>query len=222
MEVTIPAAVLGDAKAFLECKLESGQKIRISLAGMSLALDSANGPNGSDLPSATISNRHLVLVDDHAVVTKLRDHLRSRAAKGQLLDEEHATLLKTSYSRDPAEIDGAIVVFARRPALENAASAAMQPTCLLVARLYKDDTKTLYIEQSNEVPQDPGIAVRQGLLVQYSNLDNRWSLVIGTEKRTLAPKCCESLGEYFVDLNGEVCEAFYSGLLSSNKQTRAY
>jgi len=216
-----PVSVLGDATAAIEFRPKRGATTRINLESLALAIPGVAAEAGSDAPSATIAGGQLTPVTAASFAAQLVEHLRGQSSQGKLLDEPFASFLRSTASvaaanqtatpQSPAvrECDAAIVI-----ALPPGGGAVSEPpSAVLVAPLYKSQFGRFLIRPTEGVPKDPGFTSKEQVRITYDVDAARWHLFRGTERKTLAPRAIEAIGDLFVDASGKACDAFYTGPL---------
>lgn len=226
--IAASASILTDSTAIIECKPRRGEPIQISLVGLSEMMSATTSSSTADIPSATIADGRLVLFNEAAVVPRLVEHMRMQASKGRGLDEQHTAYIRGALSkarkdsRDSAssveqEWDAAIVVAMRdNIGVEQgprSAESMSEYTVLVLGGIRKCPKEQLCIRKSDQAPSDPGFRTEQDVRVKYDINSARWHLYRGDERKTLAPRACEAIGDLFMDSSGRVCEVFYTGPL---------
>jgi hypothetical protein len=231
--LTVPANVVADASASIDCRPEKGGTARLTLAHLASAGAAVGVGDADDTPSASLGNRRLTVVEDVEFCEQLLVHLRERAAKSSGIDDPVASRLRTlagvrgdgdaaSSSGAACDPDAAIVIAlpggvgAVASAVGGGSGSANRPI-LVVAGLRKGTKELLRFTSSSTVPDDPGFAASKDLRVGYDIESARWHLFSNGVRRTLPPKACESWMGLFLDREGRACEAYYTGPLASKK-----
>lgn len=221
--ITVPANVIGDASAVIECRPKKGSAVRLSLDGLTVSMSAGIAHAPADIPSATIGSGRLAVLQDPPFVAQMVEHLRVQAASGKAIDEAYAARLRTivsdeksdgttSSSKSCREWDAAVVIV---PA--GSEPAAAQAGTVVIGGLHKGAKGQLFIQHLDQAPADPGFTVKQVFRVVYDEDSARWHMFRGEERKTLAPRACEALPNLFVDAGGRACEAFYTGPLAAKK-----
>lgn len=221
--IKVPASVIGNSTAVIECRPKKGGTVRVTLDGLTVAMSADVATAAADIPSATIGSGRLVVMDDQPFVAQLVEHLRAQAASGKAIDEVYASRLRSlpgdqspkgsgSSPHVSRDCDAAVVVVPAGHAPSEAGRGGV-----LVGGLYKEAKGQLFIQHADHAPDDPGFTAKQAFRVAYDVDSARWHVFRGSDRKTLAPRACESLPDLFIDAEGRVCEAFYTGPLTSKK-----
>lgn len=231
--LTVPARVVADASATIDCRPGRGESARLTIAHLSAAGEAFGAVDVDDTPSASIGNRRLTVVDDGDFSLQLLVHLRERAAKSSGIDDYFASRLRSLAVVDGAggvasstgaawQPEAAIVIAisgclgVAAPTASNGSLLAVCPV-VVVAGLRKEGKEVLRFCPDSEVPEDPGFAASKDQRVRYDIESARWHFFSDGIRRTLPPKSCESWVGVFVDRDGRMCEAYYTGPLASKK-----
>lgn len=212
--ISVANSVIGRSDAFVE--FHSGRRVVTTLTLDTLSSQSI--PESTlKFPSASLANELIAVVDDYIVVKQLLAALRTRSSNGLPLDENSISLLQRGLMVC-SQFDNAIFIVAPRstfvkPDKDELRIDAGRQSVLLVGKLYKDPSKRFFMACTEIAPQDPGVAPREDIFVQYDQDAARWHLFVGEGKRTLAPRGGGALLGVFIDVNGKECEAYYSGPL---------
>lgn len=217
-ELDVPSCNLS-AEAFVECRTQNG-------ALCNWPVRSLIGRETDDLLSgvastgpATVAAGALHEIQDESLMDRLREHAISTQGGQCSWDAEVVQLLakhvavSCSDRETPSARPQALLAVFCRQTIDTGKNVSAQRSRLLLGLLYKDRSRSIYIPRGTTPPSDPGFFAKEDVHILWDNNEMLFAVLAGDRpRRELHPNECESL-DYFLDVAGQECMAFYSGTI---------
>jgi hypothetical protein len=216
-ELDLPNGSSLSDEAFIECRSQSGEPIKWAVRSLLQGEMDELLSGAIHAAPATVASGTLHEIKDESLIHALREHAAGQQ-DGQC--SWNAGIVNALAAHLAASVGDRMAVLGRPHALlavfckrQTGASedASAGTSRLLLGPLYNDRTKSIYIPQGPATPSDPGFRGREDVRVLWDNNEMCFTVLFGERpRRDLRHHECESL-EYFVDVDGNDCTAFYSG-----------
>jgi hypothetical protein len=222
-ELDLPNGSSLSDDAFIECWSQSGDAIKWPVRSLLQGEMDELLSGVIHAAPATVASGLLHEITDESLIHALREHAAAQQSEQCSWDADivnalaaHVTASVGDRTAVVGRPRGLLAVFCKREAGTSAdisGEASARKVRLLLGFLYNDRSKSMYIPRAPATPTDPGFRGKEDVRVLWDNNELRFAVLCGDRpRRDLRPHECETF-EYFIDVDGNDCTAFYSGYI---------